>query len=93
MQSELQTIECPQGSCQRASQGRRIVWQAVTAGFAAGILCASAVAAVAAGLPRVAAALPPNEITLAGPETRELPPEWRWQRKAITFDHMFPVLR
>lgn len=83
MRGHPQTTDCPPGT--------RGWWRAAVVGFAAGVVCAGGVAALAAGIP---AAKPDSaQARVESFEARELPREWRWTRKAITFDDMFPQLR
>jgi hypothetical protein len=86
-------MDCPPGLCERQARGSRPLWRERRAGFLAGLLCAAVVGAAAALLPaeRLAHAALSAAVAAEAPARprAELPREWRWERKAITFDHMF----
>ncbi len=65
-------------------------WRPLTIGLLAGALLGTGLTLLAGGAPRAGAA-PEARPAAAAREwpDRPLPREWRWERKAITFDHMF----
>lgn len=84
---------------EEAAAERRSWLRPLVLGVALGALLATAVSAVAGDpaldLTRLAPEPAAAEPAAAGPvwPERELPREWRWERKPITFDHMFRQAR
>ena len=76
----------------RESQDRpcpgRALWRTRAVGFAAGVLCASAVA-WAAGPPEDPAEPPPVPTLYSGTQPPDLPPEWRWSPPPVRYEPMY----
>lgn len=67
---------------------KRAIWGARALGFAAGMLCAAAVALGAAPSDPLEEP-PPVPGLYSGTQPPDLPPEWRWSPPAVRYEHMY----
>jgi len=67
---------------------KRAIWASRALGFAAGMLCATAVA-LAASPPDRREEPPPIPTLYTGTQPPDLPPEWRWSPPPVRYQHMY----